>query len=117
MSWATFSWNLLSAGTLNLLPAAKVSQLSLPGSLTVRAPATTCMTSALAVPNSYSPGAITPTVAGPSLISKPMDLTVPLKYSLTLNMRASQEGKKRGPQYAEDALARHLCRWGSMGSL
>src|SRR5690606_23949168 len=31
-----------------------------------------------------------------SVMSKAMDLTVPLKYSLTLNMRASQEGKKKG---------------------
>ncbi|MNP44658.1 hypothetical protein D3C76_1385300 [compost metagenome] len=86
MSTATLSWNLLLAGTLNWLPALKVSQLSLSGSLTVRAPDTTCMISRWAVPNSYSPGAITPTVAGPSAVPKAIDLTVPSKYSLTLNM-------------------------------
>ena len=48
-------------------------QLSLPGSLTINAPDTTCMISRLAVPNSYSPGAITPTVAGPSSPVKAID--------------------------------------------
>jgi hypothetical protein len=36
-------------------------------------------------------GAITPMVAGPSAVPKAIDLTVPSKYSLTLNMGDSSE--------------------------
>ncbi len=71
---------------MNWLPLAYSCHSSLPGSLTVSAPATTCMISSWLVPNSYSPAAITPMVAGPAVMSKAMDLTVPSKYSLTLNM-------------------------------
>ena len=44
------------------------------------------MYSTVEVPNSYSPGAITPRVAGPFVVSKAIDLTFPSKYSFVLNM-------------------------------
>src|SRR5690606_5709845 len=94
------------AGTLNWVPASKVSQASLPGRRTVRAPATTFMISLRLVPNSYSPGAITPRVAGHSACSKAMDLTLPSKYSLTLNMGAPVRAEK-ARQYAQ-AVSRRL---------
>jgi hypothetical protein len=46
------------------------------------------MISRCEVPNSYSPTAITPTVAGPSAVAKAIEATLPSKYSLTLNMCA-----------------------------
>src|SRR5690606_28954681 len=41
------------------------------------------------VPNSYLPGAITPTVAGSCSPWKAIDFTLPSKYSLTLNIAVS----------------------------
>ena len=46
----------------------------------------TVMVSFLLVPNSYSPGLITPTVAGRLEVWKAMDLALPSKYSLTFSM-------------------------------
>jgi len=46
------------------------------------------------VPNSYSPGAITPIVAGPSAVVKAIDFTLPSKYSLVLNMVHGFDGQK-----------------------
>jgi hypothetical protein len=43
-------------------------------------------------------------------MAKAMDLTVPSKYSLTLNMDNFSEGLKRGAQYAQAVYVRHpLC--------
>src|SRR3990167_4214869 len=67
-------------------PALNVCQLLLPGSSTVSAPLTTVMTSFCEVEKVYSPGAITPTVAGRVAVLKPMDLTLPSKYSFTFSM-------------------------------
>jgi hypothetical protein len=54
-----------------------------PGSKTFSAPLTTVISSASAVPKVYSPSAITPTLARPVLLLvKPMDFTLPEKYSL-----------------------------------
>ena len=44
----------------------------------------TVMISAIDVANSYSPGAITPTVARPLSSSKAIDSTFPSKYSLMI---------------------------------
>src|SRR5690606_31765002 len=62
------------------------------------------MTSSWLVPNSYSPGAITPMVAAPAAMSKAMDLTVPSKYSLTLNIGMPHRVGKRSA-----SMPKRLC--------
>src|SRR5690606_4112641 len=85
-SAATCSWNLALAATSKLSPALKYVKLPSPGSFTVNTPLTTVITSRWLVPNSYSPGAITPTVAGSFSPWNAMDFTLPSKYSFTLNI-------------------------------
>src|SRR3990167_2668101 len=63
------------------------------------------MTSSWLVPNSYSPAAITPMVAGPSAMPKAMDLTVPSKYSLPLNICSSSKGVKKGPPVCQSGFS------------
>jgi hypothetical protein len=52
----------------------------------VNSPEITVITSTDEVPNSYSPAAITPTVAVPSAESMPIETTLPSKYWFVLNI-------------------------------
>jgi len=68
VSTATFSWNVSLASTTKPEPASNVTHSSEPGSFTVSAPLTTVIDSFWLMGKSYSPGAMTPTVAGSVLV-------------------------------------------------
>jgi hypothetical protein len=89
VSSSAFTLNFLLAGTVNDLPGPKSAHFALSGSNAESLPVMTVIISTVDVPNSYSPGAMTPTVAGHWLVSKAMDFTLPLKYSFVLNICVS----------------------------
>src|SRR3990167_11532656 len=92
-------------------PALNVCQLLLPGSRTVSAPLTTVMTSFCEVEKVYSPGAITPTVAGRVAVLKPMDFTLPSKYSFTFSMVMLRKKGARVYHGIALSLGRGMCGW------
>ena len=79
------TWNFLFASTSNVSKGLYTFQSLAPGSFTMSLPVVTSMISFVEVPNSYSPLAIAPTVAGPSVVLNAMDFTFPSKYSFTLS--------------------------------
>jgi hypothetical protein len=74
---------------VNDLPGPKSAHLALSGSRADSLPVMTVIISTVDVPNSYSPGAMTPTVAGDLAVLKAMDFTLPPKYSFVLNICVS----------------------------
>ena len=82
----TLTLNLTSFSTTNVSIVLNVFQVEEPGNMMINSPDVTVMYSVVAVPNSYSPGAITPMVAGPSGVLNAIDFTFPSKYSLVLNI-------------------------------
>lgn len=85
VSSVTLRLKLLFAATSKLECGRYSFHSSVSGSCTVRHPETTVTTSFLDVSKVYSPGTITPTVAGSVLVWKAIDLTFPPKYSFTVN--------------------------------
>ncbi len=85
MSSVTLRLKLLFAATSKLEYGRYSFHSSASGSCTVRHPEITVTTSFLDVLKVYSPGIITPTVAGNVLVWKAIDLTFPPKYSFTVN--------------------------------
>lgn len=95
MSPLTRIRKLLSPATLKCWPLATITQLSSPARFTSALPLIICIVSALDVEKVYSPAAITPTLAGDVLLVKLIDFTLPLKYSLTLNIALTLNYKAR----------------------
>lgn len=74
-------------------PALKLFQDSVLASFTLALPLMICIVSALVVAKLYSPGVITPMLAGDVLLVKLIDFTAPLKYSLVFSIVRTLEFK------------------------